>query len=120
VAVSIEDSPMSAGLLLLPVAAALLLAAHFVRAGQVALAAASIAALALLAVPRAWSARLLQLALLVGALEWLRTLASFAAIRLAQGQPTLRLALILLAVAAFTAASAAVFQQHALRKRYRL
>ncbi len=36
------------------------------------------------------------------------------------GQPYLRLALILLAVAVFTAASAIVFRQPALRRRYRL
>jgi hypothetical protein len=111
---------MHYALLVLPSLAALLLAAHFFRAGQLALAAVSVGALALLAVPRAWSARLLQAALVVGALEWLRTLAAFAATRVALGQPWLRLAVILLAVAAFTATSAAVFQQRALRGRYRL
>jgi hypothetical protein len=111
---------MPIALLLLPSVAAVLLAAHFFRAGQLALAALSLAALLLLAVPRAWAARLLQAALLVGALEWLRTLAAFVAARVALGQPTLRLTLILLAVAAFTAASALVFHQRALRRRYRL
>ncbi|MGE5162241.1 MAG: hypothetical protein ACM3O5_12095 [Betaproteobacteria bacterium] len=111
---------MPIALLVLPSIAALLLAAHFYRAGQVALAALSVGALVLLAVPRPWAARVLQLALLAGAIEWLRTLALFASARMAMGQPYFRLTLILVAVAAFTAASAAVFQQSALRRRYRL
>ena len=111
---------MPFALLALPFLASILLAAHFFRAGQIALAALSVGALVLLAVPRAWAARLLQLVLIAGAFEWLRTLAMFAATRVALGQPYLRLTLILLAVAAFTAASAAVFQQSAMRRRYRL
>jgi len=111
---------MPIALLVLPSLAAILLAAHFYRAGQLVLAALSVGALALLAVPRPWAARVLQVALLAGAVEWLRTLALFASTRMAMGQPYLRLALILVAVAAFTAASAVVFQQSALRRRYRL
>ncbi|HEX5638447.1 MAG TPA: hypothetical protein VFX81_01475 [Burkholderiaceae bacterium] len=111
---------MPFALLVFPVLAAGLLAAHFYRAGQVVLAGLAVGALVLLAVPRAWAARALQLVLIAGALEWLRTLAMFASARLAMGQPYLRLTLILLAVAAFTAGSAAVFRQSTLRRRYRL
>ena len=111
---------MPIALLVLPSLAAVLLAAHFYRAGQIVPAALSVAALLLLAVPRAWAARVLQLVLVAGALEWLRTLAMFASARMAMGQPYLRLTLILLAVAAFTAVSAIVFRQATLRRRYRL
>lgn len=111
---------MPTALLILPSLAAVLLAAHFYRAGQFGLAALSVGALVLLAIPRAWCARVLQFGLLAGAFEWLRTLALFASARAAMGQPYLRLALILLAVAAFTAAAAIVFQQPALRRRYGL
>jgi hypothetical protein len=111
---------MPLALLVFPSLAAILLAAHFYRAGQLVLAALAVGALVLLAVPRPWAARVLQGALLAGALEWLRTLAVFASTRMAQGQPYLRLTLILVAVAVFTAASAAVFQQSAVRRRYRL
>lgn len=107
-------------LLLLPALASLLLAAHFYRAGSVALTLLSLALLALLAIPRPWAARTLQLALVIGAIEWLHTLAGFAGQRVALGQPYLRLTLILLAVAAFTAASGAVLQHTRLRRRYRL
>lgn len=111
---------MTCLLLILPALASLLLAAHFFRAGQLALTVASVALLVLLAVPRAWAARLLQVALVVGGLEWIRTLVEVAAARVSIGQPYLRLALILGAVAAFTLLAAAVFQHRRLRARYRL
>jgi hypothetical protein len=111
---------MACLLLILPALASLLLAAHFYRAGQFELAGASAALLVLLAVPRAWAARLLQVALVAGCLEWMRTLVSVAAVRLSIGQPYLRMALILGAVAAFTLLAAAVFQHRRLRTRYRL
>ena len=106
--------------LILPVLACLLLAAHFFRAGQLTLAAASALLPLLLAVPRAWAARTMQGALVLGAVEWLRTLAQFAAVRISMGQPYLRLVAILLAVALFTAACALVFRNAQLRARYRL
>ena len=111
---------MPMALLVFPSLAAILLAAHFYRAGLLLAAALSLGALVLLAIPRAWSARVLQFVLLAGALEWLRTLALFVSARIATGQPYLRLTLILLAVAGFTAASAIVFRHPALRRRYRL
>jgi hypothetical protein len=107
-------------LLGLPVVAALLLVAHFYRAGSLLLAVAAALTIALLAVPRPWAARAVQGILLLGAVEWLRTLAAFAAHRIAMDQPYLRLTVILLAVAAFTAACALVFRQPGLRGLYRL
>jgi hypothetical protein len=106
--------------LLLPAVALMLLAAHFHRAGWLAAAVLSVALTALLAVPRPWAARTLQAALVLGALEWLRTLAAFAAARISLGQPYLRLALILGAVAAVTIAAAWIFQHRSLRTRFRL
>ena len=106
--------------LLLPFLALLLLAAHFYRADWMWLAALSAALTLLLAVPRPWAARTLQVALVLGTFEWLRTLAAFASMRMAVGQPYLRLALILGAVAAVTLLAAWVFQQRALRAHFRL
>lgn len=106
--------------LLLPAIALLLLAAHFYRAGLLLPALLSAALLALLAVPRPWAARTLQIALVLGAFEWLRTLAVFAAERLSLGQPWLRLVLILGTVAAVTLAAAWIFQHRTLRARFRL
>lgn len=106
--------------LLVPLLALLLLAAHFYRAGWLELAVLTAALSLLLAVPRRWAARALQAVLVLGALEWLRTLAAFAAMRVAAGQPYLRLALILGAVAAFTLAAAWVFQHRAVKARFGL
>lgn len=107
-------------LLLLPALASVLLAAHFYRAGQWELAVFSLALIALAAVPRRWAARTVQIALVLGGLEWLRTLAALVAQRLALEQPYGRLAAILLAVAAFTAASALVWRHPRLRRWARL
>jgi hypothetical protein len=106
--------------LMLPIMACLLLAAHCYRAGLLPLAVACALLPLLLVVPRAWAARAMQVALVIGAIEWLRTLAQFAAVRISAGEPYLRLVAILLAVAVFTAASALVFRNAQLRARYRL
>ena len=102
------------------VVSALVLGAHFFRAGEVALALGCVLALGLLAVPRAWAARTLQAGLLLGALEWARTAVLLVAIRQDHGMPWLRLAAILGAVAVFTLLSAAVFRSATLASRYRL
>lgn len=85
-----------------PFLALLLLGAHFFRAGSPILVAASLACLVLLFVPRNWAAWALRAILVLGAAEWLRTAARFAAERAAVGEPATRLWVILGAVAAFT------------------
>lgn len=84
----------------------LLLAAHFLRASAFVGVAVCLLLPLLLAVPAAWSAWILRLALVVGGLEWVRTLAGFAAERRSLGEPWLRMALILGAVALLTGLSA--------------
>ena len=105
-------------LLLLPLLALGLLGAHFYRAAAWPLVGLCVVLVVLLAWRRAWVARLVQVALVLGALEWLWTAFWLVQQRLALGQPWLRLALILGAVAALTAASALVFRSAALRRRY--
>ena len=108
-------------LLLAPAAlAALLLAAHFYRAGALWGVALAAALVALLPVRRPWAARVAQAGLVLGALEWIRTLAAFAAVRVTMGQPYVRMALILGAVALVTALAAAAFESPTLRARYGL
>lgn len=106
--------------LLPPAVALLLMAAHFARAQWWPPVAACLVLVAVLAVPRPWAARLVQTALMLGTIEWLRTLAALVATRMALGQPAVRLSLILGAVAAFTLAGALVFRLPALRQRFRL
>jgi hypothetical protein len=96
----------------------LLLAAHFYRAGFIPLAAICVAILLLLLIRKSWIPRLYQVLLLAGAVEWLRALYDFAAMRIAFDQPWTRLALILGAVALFTAASGLVFNNRKLRSFY--
>ena len=75
--------------------------------------------LVLLAVRRPWSPRVLQVLLLVGAAEWVRTAAALAEIRLATGMPWVRMVMILGGVTLFTALSAWVFEAAPLRRFYR-
>ena len=96
----------------------LLLAAHFYRAGLVPLSALCVGLPFLLFLRQPWVPRLLQLLLALGAVEWLRALYGFAAMRIAFGEPWTRLAVILGAVAVFTGLSGLVFRNHKLRTRY--
>jgi hypothetical protein len=105
-------------LVLLPALALGLLGAHFYRAAAWPLVALCVLLVVLLAWPRAWVARLVQGALVLGALEWLWTAWWLVQQRLALGQPWLRLAFILGLVAVLTVASALVFRSAALRARY--
>ncbi len=105
--------------LLAPALSALLLGAHFLRVGDGVGVAASLALLALLAVPRRWAARATQAALLLGAAEWLRTLIRLVAERREEQAPYVRMAIILGAVAALTAVSALAFDSRRLRERFR-
>ena len=97
-----------------------LLAAHFYRSGLVVPAAICVALLLLLIFRKPWVPKLFQLLLVLGALEWLRSLYYFAAMRIAWDQPWTRLAIILGAVALFTALSGLVFNNKAVRARYGL
>lgn len=105
---------------LLPVVLSLLvLAAHFLRAGNLILVILCLALLGLLAVPRAWAARTVQAALLLGAVEWIWTLSRLASARAEAGEPALRMSLILGTVALVTGLSALLFHTARLRRRFR-
>ena len=106
---------------LLPVfLSAVLLAAHLLRTGLGVFAVVGLAFPAVLVFPHRWAVRLVQGVLVLAAAEWVRTLLARVAERQAAGQPYTRLAVILAAVAAFTAASALVFLFRPLQVRYKL
>ncbi len=109
-----------AALLMLPVLALLLLAAHLFHAGLLPLAALAILLLGLLAVPRPWASRTLQVVLVVAVIEWILTTVGLAQLRLRHNEPHLRLAVILGTVALFTALAALAFQHPVLRAYFRL
>ena len=107
--------------LLLPAAISLIvLAAHFLRGGHLALVAAALAAIVLLAVRRPWAARVIQLALGLGAAEWIRTLLVIMADRQAEGRPYVRLGAILGSVALVSLLGAAAFATRHLKVRFHL
>jgi len=106
-------------LLLLPAAlSALLLAAHFLRRGVPLLVLACLALLALFGVRRPWARRVLQGALVLGALEWMLTLIGFAEARNARGEPWERMAIILGSVTVVALLGAGLLETAAARRRF--
>jgi hypothetical protein len=107
---------MTIVLRLIPVfLSSLLLAAHFSRANQPVLLLAALALPFLLLIRQPWSARTVQLALILGGLEWLRAAWGYVRQRMETGEPWGRLVAILGAVTLFTWASALVFRSPRLR-----
>ena len=94
---------------------AILLAAHFSRAGLPAISLLALGLPFLLLVRKPWAARTVQLALVLGGLEWLRAAWGYVQQRMALGEPWTRLLVILGAVALLTWASALVFRSPRLR-----
>lgn len=106
---------------LLPVSLSLMvLAAHFLFHGNPLLTLASLAMVGLLFVRRAWAARTVQVYLVLGSIEWVRTLIFRLLERKALGQPYVRFAFILGTVAVATAASAFIFRRAQVRERFGL
>lgn len=96
----------------------LLLAAHFSRADNPPMIVACLAAPFLLLMRRKWVASTIQITLVLGTLEWVKTLVVVAQRRHSMGESWLRMAVILAAVALVTVCSALVFRSRALRERY--
>ncbi len=106
---------------LLPVGlSGLVLAAHFLRGGNLVLLVATLAMSMLLFVRRWWAARLMQAGLLCGTVVWLHSLVVLVTLRIRNGEPFERLAVILGTVATVTAASALLFRTRTLRRRFEL
>ncbi|HEX4824080.1 MAG TPA: hypothetical protein VFV19_07185 [Candidatus Polarisedimenticolaceae bacterium] len=97
----------------------LVLGAHFYRAGRFGLVAAVLVLIGLLAVRRRWAVRVVQAALVLGTVEWVRTTVELARRRSEAGEPFVRLVIILGAVSVVTLASALVFRSARLRRWYR-
>ena len=105
--------------LLPPILSFLILAAHFSRSNLMELSIFCIVVLLILFIRKLWVARLFQVLLVLGSLEWIRTLYYYAIERQAYGEPWMRLAIILGAVALFTGLSALVFRFGSLKIRYK-
>ena len=106
---------------LLPVILAFaLLAAHFSRADMLPAVIVSLLTPFLLLIRKPWIARSVQILLLLGALEWIRSMFGYINVRKEIGDDWGRLAIILVTVALLTACSALVFRGKSLKKRYHL
>jgi hypothetical protein len=96
------------------------LGAHFLRdANHIGVVIAS-GLIGLLFVKRPGAARVVQAALVLGALEWVWTIYDLVQFRTAMGMPATRMMIILGIVAAVTALSAGLFQTRALKRVYGL
>ena len=73
---------------------------------------------ALLGVRRPWAARALQVVLVLGAAEWIRTLLTLVAERQAEGRPFVRMGVILGTIAFLSLLSAAAFATRGIKTRF--
>jgi hypothetical protein len=101
------------------IAAALLIAAHFLRFGNMVGVALCLATPLLFLVRRRWSLLLLQGLAYVAAVIWLATAWQVVAMRLSFGQPWLRAAAILVAVAAVNVLAGSLLLSRSVQLRYR-
>lgn len=98
------------------VLALVVLAAHFSRAGHQGLAGLMLLLPLLLLVRAPWAGWTLRAVLILGGLEWVRTLLRLVGERRALGEDWARLAIILLVVSAVTFAAAVVVRIRALEE----
>jgi len=96
----------------------LLLAAHFLRYGNILFMALSLLVIPLLAIRKKWVVLLFRILLFLGTVEWVKTIWTLTAIRMEFGKPYLRMAIILTVVALLTFFSAFVFNSKRLRNRF--
>ena len=100
------------------VVAALLIAAHFLRVGNLIGVAFCVVTPFLFFVRQRWSLLLLQALAYVAAAIWLVTAWQISAERWSFGQPWLRAAIILVVVAAFSALAGGILRGSTMRLRY--
>ena len=97
-----------------------LLAAHFSRAGLFLFVILSLGIPLLLLFKKSWAARIIQVFLLLGAIEWIHAMLGYIELRKTIGDDWGRLAIILVSVSLLTALSGLVFRGKSLKKRYHL
>ena len=98
----------------------LLLAAHFGRANLLILQIISILIPFMLFWKTKIAAIIIQACLILAGIEWIRTAVYYARIRIENGEPWLRLAIILGSVAILNFATALVFRTKSMKARYKL
>lgn len=98
--------------------AAVLLAAHFLRSGNLLLLALCLLTPFLLLVKKRWSLILLQLLAYAGTAIWIRTTVQIVQERLALGRPWGRVVIILGVVILVTALAGLLLNSNAVKQRY--
>ena len=73
-----------------------------------------------LLIKKQWNVRTVQIVLIIGVLEWIRSIYFYVNQRLELGEPYLRLIIIIGAVALFTGLSALVFKNKNLKEFYNI
>ncbi|MCD6180081.1 MAG: hypothetical protein J7K39_09280 [Bacteroidales bacterium] len=96
----------------------LILGAHFSRDNMSSLMMISLAFPFLLLIKKPWVPKVFQIALILGTLEWLRSLYFYIQAYEQSGQSWTKLLVIIGSVTLFTALSVLVFNNKAIRKRY--
>jgi hypothetical protein len=105
--------------LLWPVFSIILMAVHFFRNGNPLAALLCLLVLLAFTIRRPWAARIVQICLVLGAVEWGKTTFVLLHARLEIGAPFFRLTFILASVTLLTLASSLVFRTHAVRRHFR-
>jgi hypothetical protein len=106
-------------LLYIPIVLSLVvLAAHFLRYWSSIGVFAALLLIGLLFLRQPWVPRVMQVVLVLGTIEWLRTMYEIAHMRALHGQPYGRMLVILGIVAAVTLCAALLFQSATLKKIY--
>lgn len=95
------------------------MAAHFLRSGSIVLIGLVLLSPAILLIRRMWALRMMQVLLVLWALEWLLTALAIAQRRMEAGEAWLRMALILGAVVALNLLAAWLLQRRRFQDRYR-
>ncbi|WP_051434710.1 4Fe-4S binding protein [Desulfonatronum lacustre] len=107
------------GALTLPTLSCLLLAAHYLRSGDLGMVAVCLALPGLFFLRQAWVRPVLQAAFAAGMAVWVLAMMDLIQFRQVVGLPWLRLALILGSVAMVTGSGALFFETRVLRERFR-
>jgi hypothetical protein len=105
--------------LVLPTILALLtLGGHFLRYGLYPVTILLVGLLPLLMIDRRWVARLMQVVLLIAAVEWIGVLKDVTREKVMEGRSPVKSVFILGGTAAFTLLAAGLYQTPRLRRRY--
>ncbi len=113
-----ETTESGGGRYFFPLISSVLLAAHFSRVDLKGISLLCLLFPLILLIKKAWTLRIFQVYLILGAVIWVQRMLALRSLRIAAGEPWLRLAFILGAVALFTLLSAVIMEKKSFKRRY--